>query len=192
VLTSGLYRILACSTCSSAKPGRANPLSIIRAPHGLSWSGIRLPEFAPIPGRFSISCIGVSGSPDTWQVYEDVFPALKRLRALGLRLAVISNWDERLRPLLDGLGLAQYFDQIVVSIDAGSTKPAPQIFAHTLERLNLEPNQVLHVGDSEEEDFIGPAALGIPALLLRRGSSKTGESHLLSSLVELNSLFQGR
>ena len=132
------------------------------------------------------------GEPDTWQIYEDVFPALQGLRSLGLRLGVISNWDERLRPLLDRLGLAKFFEQIIVSMEAGVTKPAQQIFQKASERLNLQPKEVLHVGDSEVEDSIGPKAIGMPALLLRRGPSETAKTGLLSSLGDLTSLFQGR
>jgi len=44
-----------------------------------------------------------------WRVYEDVGPALERCRTRGLKLGVISNWDERLRPLLEQMGLAPYF-----------------------------------------------------------------------------------
>ena len=132
------------------------------------------------------------GEPDTWHVHKDVFPTLQQLRATGRRLAVISNWDERLRPLLNRLGLAHFFEQIIVSIDAGYTKPAPQIFRQALEVLGLEPNEILHVGDSENEDVAGPQALGIPALLLSRGSREHGNGRVIGALTELTSLFQGR
>src|SRR5262245_44047237 len=41
---------------------------------------------------------------DVWRVFDDVLPTLKALRASGLKVAAISNWDERLRPLLGLLG----------------------------------------------------------------------------------------
>ena len=90
------------------------------------------------------------------------------------------------------LGLAHFFEQIIVSIDAGYTKPAPQIFRQALEVLGLEPNEILHVGDSENEDVAGPQALGIPALLLSRGSQEHGNGRVIGALTELTSLFQGR
>lgn len=44
--------------------------------------------------------------------------ALRRLKAAGVKLAVVSNFDTRLRPLLDGLGLAGVFDAVIVSAGA--------------------------------------------------------------------------
>ena len=50
--------------------------------------------------------------PDCWHVYEDVIPILTALRERGVRLAVIPNWDVRLRPLLRALNLVDLFDGI--------------------------------------------------------------------------------
>ncbi len=58
------------------------------------------------------------------------FPALEALRALGLRLAVISNFDERLPELLSGLDLARRVDLVVTSAELGIAKPNPAIFRH--------------------------------------------------------------
>jgi putative hydrolase of the HAD superfamily len=170
-----------------SKPGfdysRAAWLDLVKR----SFSGI-----CPDPEVFFESLYRRFGEPDTWHVHKDVFPTLQQLQATGRRLAVISNWDERLRPLLNRLGLAHFFEQIIVSIDAGYTKPAPQIFRQALEVLGLEPNEILHVGDSENEDVAGPQALGIPALLLSRGSREHGNGRVIGALTELTSLFQGR
>jgi len=117
-----------------------------------------------------------------WRVYDDVRPTLKRLRQRGYRLAVISNWDERLKPLLIDLQLSDYFETIVVSVDVGATKPSPKIFDHTLAVLNLPATAVLHVGDSVDEDIVGPQQCGISALLLDRTGKSTNS---LSSLKDL-------
>jgi len=44
-------------------------------------------------------------SPETWQVYPDVLPTLEILRAKGISLAVVSNWDSQLPGLLERVGL---------------------------------------------------------------------------------------
>ena len=106
---------------------------------------------------------------DAWRVYDDVVPALERLRAAGLRLAVISNWDERLPRLLDALGLASRFDAVVYSSAVGVEKPHPGIFAAAAERLGLPPERLAHVGDRRLEDLEGARAAGWRALLLDRG-----------------------
>jgi len=107
--------------------------------------------------------------PESWVVYPDVSPALDALRGLGLRLAVVSNFDERLPALLDGLGLASRMDAIVVSSALGIAKPNPAIFRHALERLGAAAAAALHVGDHRLEDVEGAQGAGMAAIELRRG-----------------------
>ena len=111
---------------------------------------------------------------EVWRVFEDVLPTLEALRARGIRLAVISNWDERLRPLLDTLDLARWFDVVVISHEFGSVKPAPQIFLHAAAQLNLPPEVVMHVGDGEREDTQGARRAGMQAALLDRSAKDAG------------------
>ncbi|MBI3192097.1 MAG: HAD hydrolase-like protein, partial [Pedosphaera parvula] len=57
--------------------------------------------------------------PDAWRTYDDVVPALEQLATSGLRLAVISNWDDRLHVLLERLNLRHFFERVIVSCDVG-------------------------------------------------------------------------
>ena len=52
---------------------------------------------------------------EAWQVFDDVEPALQGLRARGVRLAVISNFDSRLEKILAATELADYFDAVATS-----------------------------------------------------------------------------
>ena len=81
---------------------------------------------------------------------------------------MVSNWDERLPPLLDDLGLGRRFDAVVYSAAVGVEKPDPRIFLHALERLGVEPEDAVHVGDSAREDVEGALAAGMEALHLVR------------------------
>ncbi|KAB2958457.1 MAG: HAD family hydrolase, partial [Thermoanaerobaculia bacterium] len=65
-------------------------------------------------------------------VYPDVEPALTALAARGVRLAVVSNWDERLPRVLAALGLARRFESVVTSAEVGVEKPHPAIFGTVL------------------------------------------------------------
>lgn len=122
--------------------------------------------------------------PAAWRVFADVVPCLERLKRNGLKLAVVSNWDERLRPLLSALDLARYFDAIIVSQEAGHAKPAREIFQLAADKLALRPGEILHVGDSRKEDFEGARAAGFQAMVVRRG--KTAEEQgTITSLVEV-------
>ena len=78
--------------------------------------------------------------------------AIERLRALGLELAVVGNWDCRLREHLERLGLAPHFAAIVTSAEAGAAKPDPRPFLAALAQLGVAPERALHVGDSGADE----------------------------------------
>jgi putative hydrolase of the HAD superfamily len=86
--------------------------------------------------------------------------ALERLRAHGLALAVVSNWDVGLHDHLEQLGLRPYFATVVTSAEAGVEKPDPAVFRLALERLGVDPARALHVGD-DGADEAGAAAAGM-------------------------------
>jgi len=112
--------------------------------------------------------------PGSWRIYEDVVPALEGLKARGFRLAVISNWDERLRPLLGRLRLENRFEQIVVSCESGHCKPSPFIFKDAAARLDVPPAALVHIGDSREHDVEGARGAGLQALQLVRAREPRG------------------
>jgi putative hydrolase of the HAD superfamily len=86
--------------------------------------------------------------------------AVSELERLGLRLAVVSNWDIALWGYLEQLGLADHFVTVVTSAEAGAPKPDPRIFELALERLRVCPERALHVGDSEADE-VGARAAGM-------------------------------
>ena len=109
--------------------------------------------------------------PHAWIVFPDVIPTLDELRAMGVRMGVVSNWDSRLPKLLDQLGLAPYFGAVVVSHLEGIEKPSPEIFLCAVERLGGATETTLHVGDVPELDEAGAKAAGITSVLIdRRGA----------------------
>lgn len=135
----------------------------------------------PSPGPFAAAeLFDRFAHAEAWEVFPDVLPALEALRDRW-RLAVLSNWDPRLPVLLRRLGLASFFEQIVYSAEVGVEKPHPAIFRSALDRLGLEPGNVVHVGDRVRDDVEGASAVGMGALLLDR----TGGRGDLGSLAEL-------
>ena len=85
---------------------------------------------------------------------------LHSLRARGLELAVVSNWDIGLGEHLERLGLASLFSAIATTAEAGAPKPEPAVFLLALERLGVDAARALHVGD-EPGDEEGAAAAGM-------------------------------
>ncbi|MEI6084694.1 MAG: HAD-IA family hydrolase [Verrucomicrobiota bacterium] len=102
--------------------------------------------------------------PDAWRVLPGVVPALKACR--GRHVGVISNWDERLRPLLTNLELLQYFDSLTISCEVGVEKPDARMFQTALRSAGVAAGEALHVGDSPVEDVEGARACGLTARLV--------------------------
>lgn len=113
------------------------------------------------------------GRAEAWELYPDVSAVLAELAQRGLPLAVVSNWDPRLPELLDDLGLAGRFVAVVSSSSVGIEKPDPRLFAAAVEALGVEPERVLHVGDSRRHDVEGAEAAGLRALHLDRRPGAT-------------------
>jgi REG-2-like HAD superfamily hydrolase len=106
--------------------------------------------------------------PAAWRLADGAEQALSALRASGLGIAVLSNWDERLRGTLEGLGVLARIDALVVSAELGFEKPDPRIFATACARLGVSPRELLHVGDDDDDDLAGARAAGCAALHVDR------------------------
>ena len=115
-----------------------------------------------------------------WRIFEDVEPTLRALRGRGLKLGVISNWDDRLRPLLHTLRLAGWFDAIVVSCEVGASKPARVIFEAGVQQLGIPAHTILHVGDNFEADVAGAKAAGLRALQINRQTTSPDAAQITS------------
>ena len=139
----------------------------------------------PLPGKtFFPELYDAFSEPAAWKVFDDVLPALEKLRTAGMSLGVVSNWDQRLRPLLRRLGLAKFFRAVIVSCDVGHPKPSPVIFRAAARTLQLPPHAILHVGDSFIMDVRGARAAGFHALHLDRGGAKNTR-HKIATLSKL-------
>lgn len=122
----------------------------------------------------------------SWAVYPEVRRTLTELRRRGIRLGVISNWDSRLRALLDRFDLTKEFEAIVVSCEVGAEKPARVIFERALARMHVPPEEALHIGDDPLSDYEGARAAGMEAVLLARtGPPPPGEPLTVASLDAL-------
>ena len=112
--------------------------------------------------------------------FEDALPALDALAAQGRRLAVVSNWDVSLPPVLRRLGLAERLETVVHSAGVGASKPDPRPFQVALARLELAPGDCIHVGDDPVSDGQGAAAAGLRALLVDRSGANPGGRNVRS------------
>lgn len=106
------------------------------------------------------------GQPAHWKLTSNVENIFASLRGRGMRLAVASNFDCRLRNVLGGIPEHRLIDELVISSEVGWRKPAPQLFASVCQRLGCAPSEILFIGDSVANDYVGATAAGMPALLL--------------------------
>lgn len=111
---------------------------------------------------------------EAWTVREGAREVLTTLGEQGFALGVISNWDPRLRDLLEDLEMASLFDAVVLSVDLGVEKPHPRLFLRCLKELGTRPGETLHVGDRRLEDLEGARAVGMSALLVGDAGSGDG------------------
>ncbi|MEQ9094252.1 MAG: HAD-IA family hydrolase, partial [Miltoncostaeaceae bacterium] len=123
------------------------------------------------PGAPPVSAVaGILLDGLRFHLYPDALPALEGLRARGLRLALVSNWDMALGDILVDLGIAGLFETVVISAVCGLAKPDPAIYAHALDRLGVTPGRAVHVGDDPLLDGEGARAAGLRAILIDRGA----------------------
>jgi putative hydrolase of the HAD superfamily len=109
-----------------------------------------------------------------WELYPEVVEVLEKLEP-RFRLAVISNFDGRLRMILEQLGISKFFSHVFVSSEVGADKPDPEMFRRALKFLELPANQALHVGDDPERDWKAAAAAGLSILQLDRPKNSLRE-----------------
>ena len=102
-----------------------------------------------------------------WKLYPEVLDVLKQLRE-PFQLAVISNFDGRLRLILQNLGISKYFSHVFISSELGADKPDPEIFRRALKLMRLNANEVLHVGDDPERDWKAAKEAGLLVFQLDR------------------------
>ena len=123
-----------------------------------------------------------------FEAYPDTADVMQRLRAAGLAIGVVSNWDVSLHDVLARLGLAPLVDAVVTSAEAGSSKPDPAIFERAGDLLGARPHRMLHVGDDAEGDVDGARAAHVHAVHLVRDGTRATRRPRIATLLELPAL----
>lgn len=114
-----------------------------------------------------------------WELYPEVIDVLAQLHP-RFQLAVVSNFDGRLRFILEHLGISKFFSHVFISSEIGADKPDPEFFRRALKLVDLRPEQVMHVGDDPKRDWQAADAAGLSIFQLDRAQNSLRE--LLSIL----------
>jgi putative hydrolase of the HAD superfamily len=102
-----------------------------------------------------------------WELYPEVVEVLELLRP-RFDLAVISNFDGRLRMILEQLAISQFFSTVFLSSELGADKPDPEIYRRALNLSGVAPDKALHVGDDPVRDWQAAAEAGLGVFRLER------------------------
>jgi putative hydrolase of the HAD superfamily len=111
----------------------------------------------------------------SWSHPAPVMPRWARdIRAAGLRTAILSNMPFPVRDYILGCAWLPNFDVRVFSCEAGLCKPEPEIYRTCLNKLGVQPGDVLFL-DDREPNIRAAEALGMHALLFTDPAGAAGE-----------------
>jgi putative hydrolase of the HAD superfamily len=126
------------------------------------------------------------------RLFDDAIPFLTRLSDRGIKIAIVSNCTENTRAMLVATGVDKLADELVLSCEVRSAKPAPGIFRYALDRLGVSPEAALFV-DDQAGFCAGSVAVGIRAAQIvrrERGGPPPAEGvTVVRSLAEVEAMF---
>ncbi|KAM8934353.1 haloacid dehalogenase-like hydrolase domain-containing protein 3 [Pelodytes ibericus] len=126
-----------------------------------------------------------------WEVLPGARETLINCRNLGLRMAVISNFDRRLEKILVQCGLDAHFEFVLTAESAGVAKPDSRIFQKALQLAQVEPYEAVHIGDDYMNDYQAARGVGMHSFLIREKKNygaeeeKIPDGHVICSLDHL-------
>lgn len=118
-----------------------------------------------------------------WTVLPNAVHTLEKLKQTGVKLGVISNFDDRLDKILTQLALRHYFDFLLASAVVKVAKPDAEIFNMALKIADLKPEEALHVGDNVKTDYFGAKQAGWNYLLLLDKEKQVPDSVEKSTVI---------
>lgn len=127
------------------------------------------------------------------KMYPGVAEGLNLLHGFGLPLVVVTNKSERLAvPLLAQLGIDSAFSLILGGDTLSEKKPSPLPLQHVAEVLGITPQQIVMVGDSENDVLCARAAGALPVAVSYgyRDAANLHADLVIDSLVELYALLK--
>ncbi|KAL4219129.1 Haloacid dehalogenase-like hydrolase domain-containing protein 3 [Mactra antiquata] len=124
-----------------------------------------------------------------WEVVPGAINILSLLKQNGVKIGIISNFDDRLEKILAELSLIHYFDFVIASAIVKVAKPEAEIFKMALKKSDVKPEEVIHVGDNVNTDYFGAKDVGLNSVLFldkdREVPDGVNDSNVIRSLDEL-------
>ncbi|GIM28756.1 haloacid dehalogenase [Clostridium polyendosporum] len=104
-------------------------------------------------------------------LYDDVIPIIKYLKQTGLKLGIITDgYKETQTRKIDAIKIKDYFNYIIITDELGKDfwKPSEKPYKLMSEKLGVNFNEIIYVGDNVEKDFITANRLGVLTVLIKR------------------------
>ena len=133
---------------------------------------------------------------DNFKVYykTSFYPCIEDLLqelSSKYKVAMVSNtMSDQPRELLQEADMDKYFDLLVCSRDLGIRKPNPEIFKIVLGKIDADPSETVHVGDSVEADMYGARDFGITGVWIKTPGQPPWNGYAISSICELGSFLR--
>lgn len=128
-------------------------------------------------------------SPNNWELLPGAAHTLSRCRQLGLRMGVVSNFDNRLHEILQRCHLRHLFHFVLTSEAAGVAKPDPEMFRMALRLGAALPEHAAHIGDDYSRDYMAARQVGMHSFLLHSNGHSTERDvppgHVLPTLSHI-------
>jgi len=125
--------------------------------------------------------------PAAWSFFADVAPVLRQLHRTGLRLAIASNFDERLNRIIAKVQIVESLQFCLASSTVGYRKPSWNFFKAVCRRAGCTAEKILYVGDDPVNDVAAAKRVGMSALQIARGDVESPDDSLsdLRPLIDL-------
>ena len=120
-----------------------------------------------------------------WKLNPEALAAFDFLANRGIKIALLTNWDRRVRNVVSDHKLESRFCRLFISSEAGFEKPDRRFFEFASSEMGMQPYELLHIGDHLKQDFHGARDSGWNALLLSSKPENSSNPHAIQSLLEI-------
>lgn len=128
--------------------------------------------------KVAVTLIKQYETAECWVKFDKADELIEAIRNEGICVGVISNFDIRLKQLLENMKFPS-FDFILPSYQAGALKPEKVIFDKAINecKLNLRTEEALHIGNQRELDYKGAINAGWCSVLVNNCDIESTEFH---------------
>ena len=97
-------------------------------------------------------------------LHEEIIPMISELKEKGTKIGLISNCFSEEAKLIHESELYPFFDVVCLSYEEGIMKPEKEIFYRCMNRLGVQPEECLYVGDGGSQELETARGLGMQAV----------------------------